>query len=313
MANSTPNFGRVRDDQAVADVLSSFGDKAYGSAIMAPDGEPLKGYAKRQIARGNHGVFPHLSGQVFGPNWNYAYQQSRGVCVGCGTARAIEDSWIHAIAQKGVYGRPVRVDVASIYAGSRTQRDLGNGRLGNSDGSVGSWAAKWAHDWGALEQQKVGSTDLRGLNEKAAVAWGKRGAGVPRSVIDAIGDIEIACFFCKTPDDMLDAAYAGFGIAYCDDYTFGAKNQDGISKLSQPAAHCTELLGGAVSRGGEPMIGGQQSWGNNKPGGPRTLTYRDGTVPLRPGMCFVPIGEFAEGLKHGAEAWAFQVLTGWRQ
>lgn len=311
MAQSAPNYGWLRDDQAVEDVCTSLGGGVYGAGVSVGD-DPLQGYARRQIGRGNHGVFPHLSGLSYSTKFDYAYLQQRGVCVGCGTARAIEDSWIHSIAQKGRYGRPVRVDVATIYAGSRTQSDLGNGRLGNSDGSVGAWAAKWVHDWGALEQKQVGSFDLRGLNESLAVRWGRRGEGVPRRVLDAIGDITITCFFCRSAEALLDAAYAGFGIAFCHNFTFGTKNADGVSRLSQRASHCTELLGAAVSAGGEPLIGGQQSWGNNRPGGPRQLRYRDGVVRLRPGMCFVPLGDFDKALRNGAEAWAFQVVEGWR-
>lgn len=308
--NSTPNFGWIRDDAAVAEVRSRLGKRADIEAFTGPDKEPLKGYAQRQIQRGNLGVFPHLAAMERG--FNYAYRQQRGVCVGCGTARAIEDSWLFSVVYKQVYGRVVRVDVASIYAGSRTQRDLGNGRLGNGDGSVGAWAAKWVHDWGALEQREVAGYDLRGLNEKLAVQWGRPGAGVPRKVLDEIGEIEIRCLFCRTPEDILDAAYAGFGIAYCDRFTFGTKDKSGVSRLTRPASHCTELIGACVSTSGEPLIGGQQSWGDGSPPGPRTLRYKGGTVQLRKGMCFVPLSEFAEGLEDGAEAWAFQVVTGWR-
>jgi hypothetical protein len=309
-----PNYGWIRDDDAVAEIVGRLGveDSIDPEQRVFSDGESLLGYAKRQIERGNHGVFPHLSELAFRQGFTPAYRQTRGVCVGCGTARAIEDTWTHAIVQRGRYGRPVRVDVATIYAGSRTQRDLGNSRL-SGDGSVGAWAAKWVHDWGAAEQRKYGKYDLTGLAETLAVQWGRQGGGVPRAVLDSMPAVVIACYYCRTADQVYDALYAGFGVAYCDSRTFGAKDADGVSRLSEPASHCVELIGACVSRRGTPLVGGQQSWGQRSPSGPSVLRYRDGEVNLRPGMCFVPLSDIAKGLEsRGAEAWAFEVQEGWR-
>lgn len=303
--------GWIRNDSAVEDVIRSLGSGVYGQNVQV-DGEPLAGYASRQIGRGNHGVFTHLSGLSFGPKFRPAYRQTRGVCVGCATARAIEDSWLHAISQKAVYGRPVRVDVASIYAGARTEPNLGNGRLGQEDGCVVAWAAKWVHDWGAVEQDQIGPFDLTGLNEKLAVFWGRPGSGVPKEVKQRASGIRIRCFYCRSGQNMLDAAYAGFALAFGWKYTFGDKNASGISRLNRPASHATELLGACVTPKGDPLIGGQQSWGQTLPKGPTILKYRDGEVQMRPGMCFVPMEDFDKALRSGAECWAFQVEKGWR-
>ncbi|MFV0446348.1 MAG: hypothetical protein ACK5Q5_22470 [Planctomycetaceae bacterium] len=314
MARSIPNYGRIRDDEAVAVVRSALGERATIRAFGAPDGEPLKGYAERQIARGNLGVFTHLAGLAFESQLRPPFAQRRGVCVGCGTARAIEDSWLMAIAQKGRRGRPVRIDAATIYAGCRTQRDLGNGRFGkNQDGAIGSEAAKWVHDHGAIEQRKVGNHDLRGLNEKLAVTWGAPRVGVPAEVLAAGKDIWINCCYCETAAEMLDCAYAGFALQWCDDKTFSDKTKQGYSRLTQSASHCTELLSAGVALNGrDRWIGGHQSWGPEMPAGPDVLKYADGTVQLRQGMCAVPLAEFDRRLSYGAEAWAFQVLRGWR-
>lgn len=297
--------GWIRDDDAVEAVTESLG---FASSA-AVNGEPLRGYASRQISAGNTGVFPHLAVLQFRDKFLQAYSQRRGVCVGCGTARAIEDSHCFSIAARGSFGRFAEVDVATIYAGSRTQRDLGNGRL-DGDGSVGAWAAKWVHDHGAVESGKVAGYDLTDLNEKLAVEWGA--SGVPKAVLKAAQGIEINCFRCASARDIADCAFAGFGMAFCWDYTFSAKNSDGVSKLNVPASHCTELLGGAVTKGGNVLIGGQQSWGQNAPAGPKVLKYAGGQVALRNGMCFVPLGDFDKALRNGAECWAFHVVTGWR-
>lgn len=303
------NYGWIRNDEAVAAVRAVLGT---GSGVRTASRENLKGYARRQIDRGNSGVFPHLAELSFVAKLTEPYRQQRGVCVGCGTATAIQFSWLQSLAQKGVYGRPVKVDAASIYAGSRTQSDLGNNRIGRDDGSNGAWAAKWVHDHGAIEQQKVGSVDLRGLNESAAVKWGAPGSRVPEAVLDLGDNIVVNCFFADTAEKMFDCAYAGFGMAWCDDFTFGPKDKNGVSRLKEPASHCMALMGGCVTTGGGELIGGQQSWGPNEPSGPKVLKYRDGEVPLRGGMCFVPLEDFAKRLTRGAECWAFQVVEGWR-
>lgn len=305
--------GWIRDDDAVAEVRAELGngdgiDLARGSVR-----EPLLGYSRGQVDRGNSGVFPHLAELSFRKKFTAPYAQNRGVCVGCGTATAIEMSWLFALAHRGQFGRAVRVDAASIYAGSRTQRDLGNNRLGRGDGSVGAWAAKWVHDHGAIEQTEVGGVDLRGLNESAAVNWGAPGKGVPEAVLSLGDGIRINCFFADTAQKIFDCAYAGFGMAWCDDFTFGPKNGQGISRMNQRASHCTALFGGAISEGGSELVGGQQSWGVHHPQGPNTLRYKGGQVPLRQGMCFVPLDDLDKRLRSGAaECWAFQVIEGWR-
>jgi len=267
---------------------------------------PLRGSYQRLIDSGSLGVFPHLAEKVVYGRFLDSFTQNRGTCVGQGTARAIQDSTFDTIRQRGLIARFTEIAVAPIYAGSRSI--IGKNRLGGSDGAVGAWAARFVREYKVVARGKYGQYDLskRNGDEGYAVSWRQ----VPKEVLDA-GEGQIIAYRCKTIEDMLDAAAARFCMAFCSTLTYGNKDSNGVSKMNSPANHCTEALGVAIGLDGNPLIGGQQSWGNSRPSGPNTLKYRGGTVELRPGMCFVPAYEYAKALRSG-ECWAFQYLDGFR-
>ena len=106
--------------------------------------------------------------------------QTIGDCVSHGLAGAAQVLMCVEI----VAGEPEEwrglVATEPIYAGSRVE--VGGGRLGNSDGSIGAWAAKWITDWGVIPRGKYGSIDLTTYSGERARDWGRRGVGCPDSL-----------------------------------------------------------------------------------------------------------------------------------
>lgn len=294
-------------DPAAVDAVTIAMNAAAGGSIIAGDQPHLKGFAAAQVARGATGVFPWLYEQQLFGAFKRAFFQRRGTCVGQGTGRAIQDAWYVALAQAGEVGRKVEIALEAIYAGARVQ--IGGGRI-NGDGAVGAWAAQFVSRYGVPPRDKYGPYDLSKPNEMLAVEWGVRGRGVPEIVLKAGQKIKVRCYRCMDGDELFDALWAECPVALCGNSTFGDKNADGISRLNQPASHCTELIGAFLMKGGNRGVGGQQSWGPGQPKGPSVLRCKSGEVPLREGMCGVPLDDVARVLHNSGEAWAFQFEHG---
>src|SRR5690606_31393411 len=266
--------GWVRDDAAVdAATIAISADS--GESCVVGHRPALRGFAQSRINRGETGVFTWLAERKLFGAFKKAFYQRRGTCVGQGTARAVQDSWYHALSELGEVGRKAEVSVEAIYGGARVQ--IGGGRL-SGDGAVGAWAAQYVHKYGAPARGIYGSYDLTKPREDLAVKWGARGNGVPSEVLEAGKRIKIRCFRCMTADDIFDAAWAGCGLAFCGGYTYGPKDRNGMSRMNAPANHCTEMLGAFITTSGDRGVGGQQSWGPGRPSGPSVLRYKGGSV-----------------------------------
>lgn len=104
-------------------------------------------------------------------------QNPLGSCVSFGTARAITRSLAGEIAINGGNFELKEVSEEPIYAGSRIE--IGGGRIGRGDGSVGAWAAKFVTTYGALPKAVFGRYDLTKYDPQRAKQWGMPGYGVP--------------------------------------------------------------------------------------------------------------------------------------
>ena len=102
-------------------------------------------------------------------------RQAIGDCVSFGWAKAIMLTLAADIEVKGEGEEWPGSDIATewIYGTSRVLS--GSGRLGNRDGSVGTWAADAVREHGTLIRQKYGNTDLTRYSGARAKDWGYRG------------------------------------------------------------------------------------------------------------------------------------------
>jgi len=270
----------------------------------------LTGYWRSLTERGETGVFlQDAESELFGRTLP-AENQKRGTCVSRGTMRAVRDSYYWSIVERDEIARPVDLCFETIYGGSRVQ--IGKGRLGSGDGSVGAWGAQYVHDFGLLPRGVYGGIDLSQPREDLAVEWGLPNEGVP-PVLIAPGREHLvgACHFCPTVEAIADAIAAGYGVAYCSNVIWGDRDQYGMARPVTSGGHCEEVCGVFTGQRGDLCFVRQQSWGS-RPNGPDVLTYAGGTKRLRQGSygCFAE--DMARGLRSGGEAWAFGHVTGWR-
>lgn len=201
-------------------------------------------------------------------------QGSVGSCVSFGNARAYESSLAVQIMQGDrLEWTPLVEEV--IYGGSRVE--VGGGRLGRSDGSLGSWAAVWLmakkNVGGGLPRgvHKVGNQtyDLRTYSEARARDWGFR--GVP-------DDLEPECRKYPAADvtmvttwgEAKKALAQGYGIAVCSNQGFSmVRDANGVSVPSGTWHHCMELDGYHVDENTGKEYGHfENSWGANAHRGP---------------------------------------------
>jgi hypothetical protein len=153
-------------------------------AAAAPrvmDKEPSK-----DVFLGRYAVMGMQS--LYGRNFRWYPQfQEWGTCVGQSHAGIFSITLAISSLLAGLKF-PGRVAVAPIYAGSRV--DIGK-HPGSWEGSVGSWAAQWGTQFGAVTYRELGhddnpKTDKEWLatmlaDEKQAMAWTNSREGVPKA------------------------------------------------------------------------------------------------------------------------------------
>jgi hypothetical protein len=298
-------MGCVLDQAATEAVLVAMA--ASGHTPIFGDARPqLKGYWAALKAKGVTSVLMPRLMTKFYPN-RRADLQRRGTCVARGTYRAVMLSYLNAIDQKRLLGRPAVIAYEPIYVGSRV--DIGGGRI-SGDGAVGAWAGQWCSVYGVCERNRYGSTDLSVDSpegrEDLAVGW----RAVPAEVKAASALHKVDAHYAKTVEDQKDALAAGFAGAYCRNRLNGPRDANGIARPAGPGAHCEALCGIAVAANGEDVLLYQQSWGN-QPSGPAKLKLRDGQEYDLPQGCYgLYESDHRASMGQWSESWHFEFPEG---
>lgn len=102
-------------------------------------------------------------------------------CVSWGAANAIMGTMAYEIVRLGDLEEFKRVFQPYLYAIGRLTPEGGNGRLGNQDGSLGSWQAAAVEKYGVLRSDFEGVPAYSG---RVAKEWGTQKNGVWRKFID---------------------------------------------------------------------------------------------------------------------------------
>ena len=298
-------MGCILDPVATEAVLVAM--SADGGKPIFGDARPsLKGHWSRLKAQGvTHVLLTQLFTKYF-PNRKADYQ-GRGTCVARGTYRSVNTSYLNAIDQKIILGRPAVIAYEPIYVGSRNE--VGGGRL-NGDGSVGAWAAKWVSMYGVCERNRYGAIDLSvdspAGREDLAVSW----RSVPPEIKAACALHRFDAHYCETVEDQKDALAAKFAGAYCRNRLNGNRDADGIARPAGSGAHCEALVGIAVAKNGEDVFLYQQSWGS-QPGGPAVLKLRDGyEYELPQGVYGLYESDHKASMGQFSESWHFECREG---
>lgn len=153
-----------------------------------------------------------------------------------------------------------------IYGTSRVQ--IGEGRLGNSDGSVGAWAAKAVQQYGILAADDEGVPKYAG---SIAKQWGR--TGPPKQFISIAQETLIKTVSpVQSAADVRDSICNGYPVPICSNAGFGSINKSHdrqVGRWTTSWGHCMCLTAydgsedGRKAGGGEPVYYCQNSWGPN--------------------------------------------------
>lgn len=189
-----------------------------------------------------------------------------------------------------------------IYGGSRNI--IGQGRLGNSGGSIGAWASKWLTDYGALPRGKYGNIDTTVYSKDRANKWGNPKFGVPSELIPYIKlhPLQITSQV-SSYEQARDLIANGYPITVCSNLGFSnQRDKNGVSKPSGSWAHCMCIIG-VWDDGNIQRLCIMNSWGENWNGGPRTHNQPDGSFWVEADI--VEKYMFSQN-----DSWAFSGYTG---
>ena len=215
-----------------------------------------------------------------------AHAQKIGSCVSHGWGRGAQDLmlceiWFHKESESF----PGQVATEPIYAGSRVE--IGRGRIGNKDGSLGSWAADWVSKYGIVIRGKYGNVDLSFNDENLAKRWGAPNAGVPDDLESLAKEHPVKTVaLVTTTQGAADALANYYPIPICSNQGFSmVRDANGICRGEGQWAHCMLVRGVCILKGGKRIFIIQQSWGES-PTGPNVLKLESGKEVTMPQGCF---------------------------
>lgn len=207
------NYGLATNHDEIARVIAA---DLPPFEVTGPDGLPVVRDNSRSTVllwqaaqRVNGGHLPHLIQEI-------------GDCVSFGAANAVRYLLLVQIDRDPGASEFRDPFPPYIYGISRVQ--IGGGRVGNSDGSIGAWAAKGVQEYGIVASNDPGVPAYSG---SIARQWGRQGP--PRDLI-ALGKQRLVRTVAnvKTAAEVRDAICNGYPVTIASD--FGSKRmipQDG--------------------------------------------------------------------------------------
>lgn len=157
-----------------------------------------------------------------------------------------------------------------IYAGSRVQ--VGEGKVGFEDGSIGVWAAEFCRRWGVLLRQAYldGAYDFTRYCGQTARSMGRPRAGVPVELEPLCKEHPVkTSALVRTWAECRDAVANGYPVTMCSNIGFNTvRDSEGfLHRGRRPWYHAMTIIGvdDAYRRPGALV---QNSWGPNWVTGP---------------------------------------------
>lgn len=245
--------------------------------------------------------------------WN---QKRVGSCVAFASGRGAQDRFLIQIAQKK---KPeilsAQVAPEPIYWGSRVE--VGGGRLGRGDGSVGAWAAKWLTDWGVLlrliYRTSGGTCDLTEYSEERCREFGYKGCPdflEPEAKLHPVEDISLV----DTEQALIAALCNWCPVVPCSNYGFDSPRDKttGVCRRAGSWGHAMVFRGIVILKGGRVCVILQNSWGDNL-GGTLRVTLASGRVITLPtGCCLIDLAD-AVGMCRQGDTFAYNAAKGWKK
>lgn len=241
------------------------------------------------------------------PEWD----QKHGTCVSQGFGRAATD---RIYRQAGVEGRPIKpVEVCfeTIYIGSRI--NVGCGQLGSSEGSCGSWAAKYLHDYGALPRGVYGQYDLTHPQEDWAVSMSNPGGGVPQALLTASAPFRVQqVHHVQSAREAADCIAAGYSVSCPSQQGFTTtRDSRGMCHAQGTWPHNMEVRGYFIDDRGQLCFIPEQSWGSaHSPDGPDHIFLQGGQQVQLPQGAFGCDEQTFDSMVRAGDTWAVGYVPG---
>lgn len=284
------NLGWVNDPEAVDEIASlqpfvAFADTPAGEVSLADLPPEVFIWKIHKL--------------VTGKDPDEENQGNYGSCVGFGTVAAVEASMVMQI-YSGAHEEWKELCQEVVYGGSRIE--IGKGRLGRGQGSIGAWAAEYVKQYGILPRGKYGSYDLSKYSIPLCDQFGNKGVPDDLEKVSKVNPVQ-EITKVKSWESAKKALAQGYGIAICSNRGFSSMKRDeyGFCKASGVWNHCMALWGYQTG----PREGGwiKNSWGPNATTGPRGA----GEPPL---CGFWAEASVIDGMLRQGDSWAFSAIKG---
>lgn len=230
--------------------------------------------------------------------------QTVGDCVSQGTALAVDIAKCVDIHLKGDFEQWVaETSTEDIYSGSRNI--IGGGRLGNGDGSLGSWAAEYVNEYGGLPRDKYGNIDLTVYDGNKARQWGRSGFKLPKEFLDIAKKHPILTVSqVNTWEEVRDLIYNGYPVTIASNQGFSSeRDKDGFAKPEGSWAHlmCLVAMDDEFNRPGALCANSWAEWNS----GPKR---HDQPV----GSFWIDAEELEKRILKTGDCWAFSGYLGFQ-
>ena len=259
--------------------------------------QPIKGTGKNKktllydyIRKASGGKFPKR-------------KQTVGDCVAQGAAYAVDAvKSVDIILNKEFEEWVAETATEDIYAGSRVQ--IGNGRL-RGDGSIGAWAARYVNEYGAVPRGKYGNIDLTTYSGSKARSWGRKGVGVPKSLLPIVKKHPVLTVSkVTTYEEVRDLISNGYAVTIASSQGFSSRRDgEGFASPKGSWAHQMSILA-VDDEYKRPGVLVQNSWGKWN-GGPKRHDQPDGSF-------WVDAEEIEKRILKKGDSWAFSGYEGFK-
>jgi hypothetical protein len=255
------------------------------------------------IGRGKRTLLYQALYQAVGgkANW-HCREQLIGDCVSMGAALAVD---VLRALQFVMHQSEYIAETATEPIYSMSRIDIGQGRLGNEDGSVGAWAAQAVKQLGTLVRAKYGDIDLTKYDGNRAKAWGAPHAGCPDSLKPlAKQHLVKTTSLVTTWAALCDSITAGYPVTVASNQGFSnVRDAQGFLRPDGTWGHQMAVIAtdDASRRPGALL---QNSWPVSWVSGPATFDQP-------PGSFWVDAEVIENKMLSAQDAWAYSDLDGY--
>lgn len=200
-------------------------------------------------------------------------------CVSFGWAKGIMISLACDIAMRKESEQWPGAEIATEWLYGTSRVLVGKGRLGNSDGSVGSWMSKAVspEGHGTLLRKKYGAHDLTKYSGKRAKSWGYDGLPFDLEQTADEHPVSTKPALVNSYEQARDSIANGYPVPVCSNQGFSdVRDSQGFAKPSGRWGHCMCFIA-VDDTGNRPGLLCDNSWPKGWISGPKRHNQPDGS------------------------------------